>query len=72
MHTTQSAIRARAGKKGPRHKGIHIYRERRRKALEERKKKILEQRKKAREEREEQLRKRDSIAKAKKEEGEDN
>jgi len=47
-------------------------RERRRKALEERKKKILEQRKKAREEREEQLRKRDSIAKAKKEEGEDN
>ena len=47
-------------------------RERRRKALEERKQKILEQRKKAREEREEQLRKRDSIAKAKKEEGEDN
>lgn len=47
-------------------------RERRRKELEDRKKKILEQRKKAREEREEQLKRRDSIAKAKKEEGEDN
>jgi len=47
-------------------------RERRRKELEERKKKILEQRKKAREEREKQLRRRDSIAKAKKEEEENN
>ncbi len=47
-------------------------RENRRKALEERKQKILEQRKKAREEREKQLKRRDSIAKAKKEEGENN
>lgn len=47
-------------------------RERRRKELEERKKKILEQRKKAREEREKKLKRRDSIAKAKKEEGENN
>jgi len=47
-------------------------RERRRKELEERKQKILEQRKKAREEREKQLKRRDSIAKAKKEEGENN
>jgi Skp family chaperone for outer membrane proteins len=42
-------------------------REARRKALEERKQKIIEQRRKAREEREEQIRKNDSIAKAKKE-----
>lgn len=41
-------------------------REDRRKALEERKQKILDQRKKAREEREAQVRKQDSIAKAKK------
>jgi Skp family chaperone for outer membrane proteins len=41
-------------------------REARKKALEERKKKILEQRKKAREERLEQIRKNDSIRKAKK------
>ncbi|WP_299366786.1 OmpH family outer membrane protein [Winogradskyella sp.] len=47
-------------------------RERRRKALEERKKKIQEQRKKAREEREKQLKRRDSIANAKKEERENN
>lgn len=47
-------------------------RERRRKALEERKQKIIEQRKKAREEREKQLKRRDSIAKAKKKEGENN
>ncbi len=47
-------------------------RERRRKALEERKKKIQEQRKKAREEREKQLKRRDSIANAKKNEGENN
>lgn len=45
-------------------------RERRRKELEERKQKIIEQRKKAREERERQLKIRDSIAKAKKEERE--
>lgn len=42
-------------------------REARRKALEERKQRIIEQRRKAREEREEQIRKNDSIAKAKKE-----
>ncbi|WP_369992349.1 OmpH family outer membrane protein [Winogradskyella sp.] len=47
-------------------------RERRRKALEERKQKIIEQRKKAREEREKQLKRRDSIANAKKEEGGNN
>ena len=47
-------------------------RERRRKALEERKQKIIDQRKKAREEREKQLKRRDSIAKAKKNEGENN
>lgn len=47
-------------------------RARRRKALEDRKKKILEQRQKARDEREKQLKKRDSIAKAKKKEGENN
>lgn len=47
-------------------------RERRRKALEERKQKIIDQRKKAREEREKQLKRRDSIAKAKKSEGENN
>ena len=47
-------------------------RERRRKALEARKQKIIDQRKKAREEREKQLKKRDSIAKAKKNEGENN
>ena len=47
-------------------------RERRRKALEERKQKIIEQRKKAREEREKQLKRRDSIANAKKEEGANN
>lgn len=41
-------------------------REARQKALEERKNKIIEQRKKAREEREKQVRKNDSIAKAKK------
>ena len=44
-------------------------RDRRKKALEDRKKKILEQRKKAREEREAQLKRKDSIAKAKKKEG---
>ncbi|MFP4847103.1 OmpH family outer membrane protein [Winogradskyella sp. PE311] len=44
----------------------------RRKALEAKKQKIIEQRKKAREEREKQLKKRDSIAKAKKNEGENN
>nr|WP_299130883.1 OmpH family outer membrane protein [uncultured Winogradskyella sp.] len=44
----------------------------RKKALEARKQKIIEQRKKAREERERQLKKRDSIAKAKKKEGENN
>jgi Skp family chaperone for outer membrane proteins len=43
-------------------------REARAKALEDRKKKIIEQRKKAREERENQIKKNDSIAKAKKEE----
>ena len=43
-------------------------REARKQALEERKKKILEQRKKAREEREKQIKKNDSIAKAKKNE----
>ena len=43
-------------------------REARKKALEDRKKKILEQRKKAREEREKQVKKNDSIAKAKKNE----
>ena len=42
-----------------------VQREARKKALEDRKKKILEQRKKAREERLEQLRKNDSIRKAK-------
>jgi Skp family chaperone for outer membrane proteins len=42
-------------------------REARAKALEDRKKKIIEQRKKAREERENQIKKNDSIAKAKKE-----
>ncbi|WP_439151896.1 OmpH family outer membrane protein [Winogradskyella sp.] len=50
-------------------------REARRKALEARKKKILEERKKAREEREKNVKKNDSIAKAKSnesEEGEDN
>jgi len=47
-------------------------REARKKALEERKKKILEQRKKAREERLEQLRKNDSIRKAKAKEKENN
>ncbi|WP_282043765.1 OmpH family outer membrane protein [Winogradskyella flava] len=47
-------------------------REERRKALEARKKKILEQREKARQERERQLKRRDSIAKAKKNEGENN
>ncbi|TCK67537.1 periplasmic chaperone for outer membrane proteins Skp [Winogradskyella wandonensis] len=47
-------------------------REARKKALEERKKKILEQRKKAREERLKQLRKNDSIRKAKAKEKEDN
>ncbi|WP_299110614.1 OmpH family outer membrane protein [uncultured Winogradskyella sp.] len=47
-------------------------RERRRKALEAKKQRIIDQRKKAREEREKQLRKRDSIAKAKKNEGENN
>ncbi|WP_370392470.1 OmpH family outer membrane protein [uncultured Winogradskyella sp.] len=44
-------------------------REARQKALEERKQRIIEQRKKAREERERQIRKRDSIAKAKKNNG---
>ncbi|NNE32641.1 MAG: OmpH family outer membrane protein [Winogradskyella sp.] len=44
----------------------------RRKALEDRKKKIIEQRKKAREERERQIKKNDSIAKAKKKDGENN
>ncbi len=43
-------------------------REARKKALEERKKKIIEERKKAREEREKQIKKNDSIAKAKKKE----
>ena len=43
-------------------------REARQKALEDRKKKIIEQRKKAREEREKQVKKNDSIAKAKKNE----
>ncbi|GGI56593.1 OmpH family outer membrane protein [Winogradskyella haliclonae] len=47
-------------------------REARKKALEDRKKKILEQRKKAREERLEQLRKNDSIRKAKAKEKENN
>lgn len=47
-------------------------REDRKKALEERKKKILEQRKKAREERLEQLRKNDSIRKAKAKQKDDN
>ncbi|MCB0399644.1 MAG: OmpH family outer membrane protein [Winogradskyella sp.] len=47
-------------------------REKRRQELEARKQKIIEQRKKAREEREKQLKIRDSIAKAKKEEGENN
>ncbi|WP_426431513.1 OmpH family outer membrane protein [Winogradskyella sp. HB-48] len=47
-------------------------RERRRQELEARKQKIIEQRNKAREEREKQLKIRDSIAKAKKEEGENN
>ena len=47
-------------------------REARKKALEERKKKILEERKKAREERLKQLRKNDSIRKAKAKEKEDN
>lgn len=46
-------------------------REARQKALEERKQKIIEERKKAREEREKQIKKRDSIAKAKKENGND-
>jgi Skp family chaperone for outer membrane proteins len=44
-------------------------REERQKALEERKQRIIEQRRKAREERERQIRKRDSIAKAKKNNG---
>jgi len=44
-------------------------RDARKKALEDRKKKILEQRKKAREEREKQIKKNDSIAKAKKKGG---
>ncbi len=43
-------------------------RDARKKALEDRKKKIIEQRKKAREEREKQIKKNDSIAKAKKKE----
>lgn len=47
-------------------------REERKKSLEERKKKILEQRKKAREERLEQLRKNDSIRKAKAKKEDDN
>ncbi|MCT4628830.1 MAG: OmpH family outer membrane protein [Winogradskyella sp.] len=47
-------------------------RAKRKKALEARKNKILEQRKKAREEREKQLKRRDSIAKAKKNEEENN
>lgn len=47
-------------------------RARRKKQLEDRKKKILEERKKAREEREKQLKRRDSIAKAKKNEGDNN
>lgn len=44
-------------------------RAKRKKQLEDRKKKILEERKKAREEREKQLKRRDSIAKARKNEG---
>ncbi|NNL81884.1 MAG: hypothetical protein HKP28_00750, partial [Winogradskyella sp.] len=47
-------------------------REARIKALEDRKKEILERRKKAREEKEKQIKKNDSLAKAKKAEGSDN